>query len=172
MRKSLNINQGWIFRCHDGTESALDLPHTWNALDGLDGGGDYWRGTCTYKKSFSAPEFGADECVYLDFAGVNASAKVILNGQTVMTHDGGYSSFRVNITVYSNQSEVTLYINGKKHQTLTGEKVFRFPITVSGQMMIEARAGSLRDEISIRKVAKPNPDYRLGKDAGNAGDWV
>ena len=49
MRKSLNINQGWIFRCHDGTETALDLPHTWNALDGQDGGGDYWRGTCTYK---------------------------------------------------------------------------------------------------------------------------
>ena len=50
MRKSLNINQGWIFRYHDGTETALDLPHTWNALDGQDGGGDYWRGTCTYKK--------------------------------------------------------------------------------------------------------------------------
>ena len=39
-------------------------------------------------------------------------------------------------------------------------------------MKIEARAGALRDEISIRKVDKPNPAYKLGKDAGNAGDWV
>ena len=41
MRKSLNINQGWSFRYHDGTETALDLPHTWNALDGQDGGGSF-----------------------------------------------------------------------------------------------------------------------------------
>ena len=39
-------------------------------------------------------------------------------------------------------------------------------------MKIEAKAGALHDEISIRKVSKPNPDYKLGKDAGNAGDWV
>ena len=51
MRKSLNINQGWIFRCHDGTETALDLPHTWNALDGQDGGGDYWRGLAPTKRA-------------------------------------------------------------------------------------------------------------------------
>ncbi|MBQ7098998.1 MAG: glycoside hydrolase family 2 protein, partial [Oscillospiraceae bacterium] len=76
------------------------------------------------------------------------------------------------ITVYTNQPSVTLYINGKKAATQTGEKVFRFPITVSGEMKIEARAGGLRDEISIRKVDKPNPAYKLGKDAGNAGDWV
>lgn len=25
------------------------LPHTWNALDGQDGGADYWRGHCRYK---------------------------------------------------------------------------------------------------------------------------
>ena len=27
---------------------AIALPHTWNAVDGQDGGNDYWRGTCTY----------------------------------------------------------------------------------------------------------------------------
>ena len=39
-------------------------------------------------------------------------------------------------------------------------------------MTIEARSGDLRDEIAIRKVDTPNPAYKLGKDAGNAGDWV
>ena len=39
-------------------------------------------------------------------------------------------------------------------------------------MKIEAVSGTYRDEIAIRKVDKPNPAYKLGKDAGNAGDWV
>ena len=29
----------------------VNLPHTWNNLDGQDGGGDYYRATCWYKKS-------------------------------------------------------------------------------------------------------------------------
>ena len=27
----------------------VSLPHTWNNLDGQDGGGDYWRGEGVYK---------------------------------------------------------------------------------------------------------------------------
>ena len=98
MRKEHLLNKNWTFIYHDGTASAVDIPHTWNNIDGQDGGNDYWRGTCTYEKSFSAPKFGAVERVYLDFAGVNASAKVILNGTVVMTHDGGYSTFRADVT--------------------------------------------------------------------------
>ena len=100
MRRELLINEGWLFRYHDDSETPVNLPHTWNNLDGQDGGNDYWRGTCTYEKTFSAPDFNANECVYLDFAGVNASAKVILNNEVIMTHDGGYSTFRCEITSY------------------------------------------------------------------------
>ena len=98
MRKEHLINDNWLFRYHDGTETMLNIPHTWNNLDGQDGGNDYWRGTCVYEKNFTAPVYGADERVYVDFAGVNASAKVILNGTTAITHDGGYSTFRCDIT--------------------------------------------------------------------------
>ena len=98
MRKEILINDSWLFRYHDGTETMLNIPHTWNNLDGQDGGNDYWRGTCVYEKVFAAPEYSADERVYIDFAGVNASAKVILNGTTAITHDGGYSTFRCDIT--------------------------------------------------------------------------
>ena len=76
------------------------------------------------------------------------------------------------ITVYTNQPEVTLYINGKEFEKQTGDKVFRFRIPVEGDMKIKAKAGKLKDEISIRRVDTPNPAYKLGKDAGNAGDWV
>ena len=100
MRKTTIINDNWLFRYHDGTETLLDLPHTWNAQDGQDGGGDYWRGTCVYEKDFPMPAHGEDERVYLQFNGVNASARVTLNGRVVMTHDGGYSTFRGDITPY------------------------------------------------------------------------
>ena len=98
MRKEQLLNEGWLFRYHDGTESHVNVPHTWNNIDGQDGGNDYYRGTCVYEKKFSAPEYSADERVYIEFNGVNASAKVILNGDEIITHDGGYSTFRADIT--------------------------------------------------------------------------
>ena len=99
MRHIINLNQQWEFTDLDGVKSALDLPHTWNNIDGQDGGNDYRRGTCLYEKQFSKPDFDIEkQRVYLEFHGVNASAKVELNGKTVMTHDGGYSTFRSDIT--------------------------------------------------------------------------
>ena len=98
MRKEQLINQNWLFRYHDGTETTVNIPHTWNNIDGQDGGDDYYRGTCIYEKDFIAPDFGTDERLYIEFAGVNASAKVIINGKTVAEHDGGYSTFRADIT--------------------------------------------------------------------------
>ena len=45
MRKILPFNQGWQFR-KDGETSwqTVDLPHTWNALDGQDGGDNFYQG--------------------------------------------------------------------------------------------------------------------------------
>ena len=98
MRKEQLLNKDWLFRYHDGTESRVDIPHTWNNIDGQDGGDDYYRGTCTYEKKFTSPEFTQDQRVYIEFNGVNASARVVLNGKEVVSHDGGYSTFRADIT--------------------------------------------------------------------------
>ena len=98
MRKTHLLNQDWIFTYFDGEKSKINIPHTWNNIDGQDGGNDYRRGTCIYEKDFVAPQYNDNECVYLEFAGVNASAKVILNDIEIMTHDGGYSTFRCDIT--------------------------------------------------------------------------
>ena len=100
MRKEHLINDNWLFRYHDGTETQVNIPHTWNNIDGQDGGDDYYRGTCTYEKDFKSPKYEGNQRVYIEFNGVNASAKVILNGHTVLTHDGGYSTFRTDITDY------------------------------------------------------------------------
>lgn len=90
--------QGWTFTDGQGETTILDLPHTWNGKDGQDGGNDYWRGTCTYEKQVKKPDFDQNQRVYLQLHGVNASAKVLLNGNHVCGHDGGYSTFRVDVT--------------------------------------------------------------------------
>lgn len=89
----------WKFTDTTGNLSFVTLPHTWNAKDGQNGGNNYRRGTCTYATTFTVPEFdAATQQVWLQFDGVNSSADVWLNGQSICTHDGGYSTFRIQIT--------------------------------------------------------------------------
>lgn len=89
----------WTFVGPDGSCTEVTLPHTWNGRDGQDGGNDYWRGACAYRRQFPRPDFRPGrERVYLEFYGVNASAAVKLNGRPVCSHDGGYSTFRADVT--------------------------------------------------------------------------
>ena len=109
--------EGWLFTDLSGNQTKLDLPHTWNALDGQDGGDDYKRGTCTYEREVGAPEYDKEnERVYLQFHGVNASATVILNGAVVTTHDGGYSTFRVDVTdVLKDENKLIVKVDNSKN---------------------------------------------------------
>ena len=45
MRSIAKLMQDWQFTGPDGKTTLVELPHTWNAKDGQDGGNDYWRGT-------------------------------------------------------------------------------------------------------------------------------
>ena len=124
MRKIQKIMNDWTFIYHDGTKTVLDLPHTWNAIDGQDGGNDYWRGTCSYEKTFELPEFDVEnELVYLQFHGVNASAKVVLNGKEVCTHDGGYSTFRKDVTaLLKAENHLVVYVDNSVNDRVYPQK--------------------------------------------------
>ncbi len=106
MRKVLNFNAKWAFSKETKTVPEtmpknwiwVNLPHTWNAIDGQDGGNDYYRGTCCYAKSFSKQELHEGAQHYLEINGANSSATVYLNGKELGKHDGGYSTWRVNMT--------------------------------------------------------------------------
>ena len=107
MRKITNINKNWQFTySKDHTTTTLDLPHNWNGIDGQDGGNDYYRGTCTYEHTFEKPAMKKGDLLYVEFKGVNSSCKVFLNGNEVCSHDGGYSTFRGNLTPYLQESNV------------------------------------------------------------------
>ncbi len=106
MRNIINFNATWKFSKDlseapavfpEGLET-VDLPHTWNAIDGQDGGNDYHRGTCYYVKEIVKSELPAAEKYYLEINGANSSADVYLNGEKLAHHDGGYSTWRVDLT--------------------------------------------------------------------------
>ena len=124
MRSTTKLMKNWQFTGPDGKTTAVDLPHTWNNIDGQDGGNDYWRGTCIYKTQFTAPAFDKDtQQVWLQFEGVNASARVTLNGQEVMRHDGGYSTFRADVTaLLADSNELIVEADNSKNDRVYPQK--------------------------------------------------
>lgn len=95
MKKILSLNEDWIF-CKEGVKENVNLPHTWNGLDGQGACGEdgYFRGACTYTKIL--PRYAGK--VYLEFLGANSICTVKINGRVAGKHEGGYSTFRVDIT--------------------------------------------------------------------------
>ena len=99
MRTILPIHDNWLFSRQSTGEAAqtVTLPHTWNALDGQDGGNDYYRGTCCYTRQLSRPEANPGDEVWLEFLGAAHTCEVMLNGEKICRHEGGYSTFRVKL---------------------------------------------------------------------------
>ena len=98
MRKIVSFNDHWKFAKPNEKPVAVSLPHTWNAVDGQDGGNDYWRGIACYTKAFARPEMTGGQRVFLEVNGAAMSAEVWLNGEKLCRHEGGYSTFRVDLT--------------------------------------------------------------------------
>ena len=106
MRNIVNINRKWVFSKEatavpaaiESSWEAIDLPHSWNAVDGQDGGNDYFRGTAYYAKQLNKAELPAADRYYLEIQGANSSATVYMDGKELATHHGGYSTWRVDIT--------------------------------------------------------------------------
>ncbi len=106
MRTIMNFNRKWAFS-KEATEVPatmpvrwywVNLPHTWNAIDGQDGGNDFYRGTAYYAKTLDKIDLPKADQYYLELKGANSSATVYVNGKSLASHDGGYSTWRVNIT--------------------------------------------------------------------------
>ncbi len=106
MRSVYNFNAKWAFSKEatavptevSSKWNFVNLPHSWNAIDGQDGGNDYYRGTAYYAKSLDKMDLPEADRYYLEINGANSSADVYLNGKNLAHHDGGYSTWRVDIT--------------------------------------------------------------------------
>jgi len=102
------INSAWKFNKADVANaqqpgfdntswSTIDLPHTWNALDGEDGG-TYYRGIGWYRKHCTIGSENSGKRVYLFFESVGITADVYCNGVSIGHHDGAYAAFCFDIT--------------------------------------------------------------------------
>ena len=107
MRNGIDLNEGWKFIRKDaGLPSVLpvdwedvNLPHSWNAVDGMDGNGAYYRGVCWYAKTFTTPRQPLPGGkTYVEICAAGQQATVYCNGTKVAYHEGGYGAFRVDIT--------------------------------------------------------------------------
>ncbi len=106
MKKVFNLNAKWAFTKQANAVPAempkdwyfVNLPHSWNAIDGQDGGNDFYRGTCYYAKVLDKMDLPEADRYYLEIRGANSSADVYVNGKNLAHHDGGYSTWRVDIT--------------------------------------------------------------------------
>ena len=109
LRQQVDLNVGWKFNkgdmtgaeatgFNDSSWSTVNTPHTWNAVDGADGGNDYYRGIGWYRRHYTVPTSFAGKILILEFAGANQVADVWVNGTYLGQHKGGYSRFRFGAT--------------------------------------------------------------------------
>ena len=106
MRQIYNFNTKWGFS-KEAVEvpttmperwNWVNLPHTWNNIDGQDGGNDLYRGTAFYAKELEKMDLPKADRYFLEIQGANSSAILYVNGKKLANHDGGYSTWRVDIT--------------------------------------------------------------------------
>ena len=106
MRQIYNFNNKWGFS-KEAVEAPttmperwnwVNLPHTWNNIDGQDGGNDLYRGTAFYAKELEKMDLPKADRYFLEIQGANSSAILYVNGKKLANHDGGYSTWRVDIT--------------------------------------------------------------------------
>ncbi len=157
MRNIRVLNEGWKFvkQAADAEQAmhaegeAVSLPHTWNAADGQDGGNDYYRGTCWYVKELSEEELSGD-CVYLELNGAAMRADVYVNGIHVNHHDGGYSTFRTDLSEYHDSAVIAVAVNNEDNDCVYPRKAdFTF-------------YGGLYREVKL--ITVPNEHFELLKD--------
>jgi beta-galactosidase len=108
MRRRMNMNDAWRFIRQDEEQAEMvsynddhwnvvNIPHTWNAIDGANGY-EYHQGACWYRKAFAMEQANEGSRVFIEFNGSNSISDVYVNGRHMGQHKGGYSTFRFDIT--------------------------------------------------------------------------
>ncbi len=82
---------------NDENWEAVNVPHTWNAIDGANGF-DFYKGACWYRKDLEIPSVAEGNKLFIEFTGSNSVTDVYVNGKHMGQHRGGYSTFRFDIT--------------------------------------------------------------------------
>lgn len=124
MREVVSLNAKWAFsKAVDKAPETMperwcwvNIPHTWNDIDGQDGNNDLYRGTAFYAKTIDKIDLPTAERYFLEINGANSSACVYWNGKKIASHDGGYSTWRVDVTdVMDAQNFIVFEVNNAQN---------------------------------------------------------
>lgn len=124
MRKIIQIHDNWLFSKRNTGDVAetVTLPHTWNAVDGQDGGNDYYRGTCDYTRQLTKPATNPGDEVWLEFLGAAHTCEVMLNGEKICRHEGGYSTFRVKLENLKENNTLVVSVDNSDNDRVYPQK--------------------------------------------------
>lgn len=169
----------------DSAWEAVTLPHTWNAAsynDPFSGNGEasregygctpaensgyaegYYRGVGAYRKNFyfSGNEYGGRK-IFLEFKGANTITELFVNEKPVGKHEGGYSTFRFDITEYvklDSNNIILVEVNNAPTD-------FIAPITNQGDF---TKMGGIYRDVNLITVASAHIDLT---DHGSSGIYI
>ncbi|MBQ7859669.1 MAG: glycoside hydrolase family 2 protein, partial [Faecalibacterium sp.] len=151
------------------TRKYLWATHCWNMFDfGADsrneGGeaGQNHKGLVTFDRKYKKDSFYAYKAWLSDEPFVHLCGKRYVDRVEDVTK----------VTVYSNLPEVELFANGISLGKQTApDHFFYFEVPNAGETKLTVVAGDHRDEGVIRKVAEPNPAYRLTEKGAVLNWW-
>ena len=112
-RADVSLDAGWRFirqdvagaqtnGFDDSSWSLTNLPHTWNNLDGQDGGNNYYRGIGWYRTHVTPDNTYAGRRLFLKFDGAFLVSDVWVNGNYLGQHQGGFAAFVFDVTPFLN----------------------------------------------------------------------
>ena len=142
--------------------------HVWNMFDfaadaRAEGGEDGMnhKGLVTFDRKYKKDSFYAYKAWLSDEPFVHICGKRYVDRVEDVTK----------VTVYSNQPQVEMFVNGKSIGSQTSDvHFFYFDVPNDGESRIEVKAGDCTDESVIRKVEVFNEEYRM-KETGDVINW-
>ena len=162
------IYHEYMLRCFD-RHKWLWATHVWNmydfAADARDQGGEpgmNHKGLVTFDRKTKKDSFYIYKAWWSDEPFVHICSKRFADR----------TQNEIEVKVYSNQKNVSLYVNGAKLDEQEGEHIFKFRVKLNGETKVQAVAGDCIDEAVFRKVETPNPDYKLAKKKSTSANWV
>jgi len=128
VRKTSSFDDGWKFIREDVTgaevpgfdDSAwkpVQVPHTWNNLDGEQTGNKYYRGPGWYRRHLELDSASIEKSLFLKFEGAATVTDLFVNGKPVGTHKGAFGAFCFEITPFVNKGDnvIAVRVNNAKN---------------------------------------------------------
>jgi beta-galactosidase len=154
-----DVRNGQSLSLDDSKWQRVDLPHSWNGMDGQDGGNNYYRGPGWYRKKLALSHEELSKSLFLRFEAASMVADVYVNGQRAGSHRGAFGAFCFEIThlVRAGDNIIAVRVDNSRQQDvppLSGD------FTISGGLYRDVHLLSL-NPLSISPTDDASPGVYL-----------